>query len=349
MLDILTKQLFGSFPRDVSDPSRRSIFSEEQLEDFVLKNNFVNDCFTSIYNDSSYDENGNNRLKNGTQIPENEITIDKAFMDFDNKIGNGKEISMRQVLEEAQLVAKWLVAKGFQIIPVASGKKGIHFHILLRPKTYQDPKTLLRSFTTYVLNSASDVKLISFDTRVIGDIRRICRIPNTARPNLGTFCTYIPLLKFLKFNENDLIYHIKRRTFVDSPIYGKIDQTMDEYRSLEDNHHKNRYNSTGLVQVLQTRTVENRFLKSVLRPCLYSSITDKDPRHHIRVAATIDLLGAGFSESQIISTYSTLGWVDFDFEKTSSYVRGIAQKNYQSYSCAKLREQGLKNNGRCCF
>ena len=362
-VDLLTRTLFGLFPRDVSNPTRRSIWSIHELNRFIEENDKINDCFISVYNDSTFDQQGRKRSETPEGIiPEDKLVIDKVFFDFDNRIGHNPVQPMSTVLSESQAVARWLIAKGIQIVPLASGKKGVHLLALMSPKTYSEPKKALRNFAMYVLESVSDQPFLTCDTHVLGDVRRISRIPNTSRPPENTsYCTYIPVDLFLKMTTVDLYNWSKTRTYIDNfQIRQKTyENTLDEYLTFEPK--RKRYyisngftdeslntNSAGLTTVTIQTTAHQR-LEAILRKCIYSSLTDKDPRHHIRVAATIDLLRANLSVDTIVNLYSQLGWVDFREAKTREQIEQIRSQGYESYHCSRIRELGCKNGGHCCF
>ncbi len=177
MVDRTTQLLFGEFPRDVGNPRRRVIYSLRQMENFIARNNGVNDCYTGVY--------------------PNSLRIAEIFHDHDGK----------GALEESKRLYIFLRNRSYPVVPVASGKKGIHLHQLV--KGDGGTKEQLIDVTHSVLNATFGTKPPSVDPHPIGDVRRLCRIPNTLRPpeNLN-FCTYLPP-DFTKMDERELAEHIK--------------------------------------------------------------------------------------------------------------------------------------------
>jgi len=194
-LDGTTIRLFSPFKREVANPKRKPIWSLRQFVKFIEENNGRNDCYTSVY---PLDE-----------------TIDKIFLDLDGP----------KALEDAKAIYEYVyLEQDIPVIPVASGKKGIHLYILLKPKTYENPSNLLSMVTYRILEDTfgEKVKETSVDPHVIGDVRRICRIPNTLRPpeNLN-WCTYLPPHKFVEMTETELVKHIKSPHIYEYDLNGR--------------------------------------------------------------------------------------------------------------------------------
>jgi hypothetical protein len=178
VIDITTRLLFGEFPREVGTPVRQTIYSEKQFEDFIARHNGKSDCFVSVY--------------------PNNLKITEIFFDFD---GAG-------ALGDAKQLYTFLTERGYPVIPVASGKKGYHLHVLV--KGNGGDKEQLRLVAWSIIYTAFGEKRPTVDEKVVGDLRRLCRIPNTLRPpeNLN-YCTYLPPNVFVKMTERDVAEHIK--------------------------------------------------------------------------------------------------------------------------------------------
>ena len=100
-LDQNTLLLFSPFHRNVGNPYQSEIQNQKDFEDFIIRNNGINDCSASVYSQDS--------------------TIDKIWFDFD---GVG-------AIDEARRLYKFLCGMGCKVLPIISGRKGIHLHLLL--------------------------------------------------------------------------------------------------------------------------------------------------------------------------------------------------------------------------
>lgn len=177
MIDRTTQLLFGEFPRDVGNPQRRVIYDLRQLENFIARNNGINDCYVGVY--------------------PNLLRVAEIFYDYDGK----------DSLEETKKLYTFLRERSYPVVPVDSGKKGYHLHQIVRCDG--GTKEQLTEATYSVLGATFGTKPPSVDSNPIGDLRRLCRIPNTLRPpeNLN-YCTYLPP-DFTKMNEKEVAEHIK--------------------------------------------------------------------------------------------------------------------------------------------
>lgn len=332
-MDKTTKILFGRTPREIATPKRWVINNLKELQVFISNNNGVHDCFTSVY-------------------PSNYL-IDKIFNDFDYSF----------VLEDAQKYYAWCLDNNYQAIPIVSGKKGYHIYFITHPKLYgKETKLLLTKATFSILKEVfgnfkqetvvmrgkevrilrTKDRIIAPDPTVIGDVRRITRIPNTLRPpeNLN-YCTYLPPRDFLDMDSLDVVKHMKKTHSYDYDIqFRKAPYLTDfEYDFDEEPDYRSWTPILGDKKEVITSN-PSMFLQGLLRPCLYRHLTTIHPSHDVRTASTIDLLRAGYSPTEILSVYSTLGWEDFE-EKYSLEQIESCQKYKQAYSCTKLRRLGI--------
>lgn len=319
--DSTTLHLFGDMPREVATPKRKVIRRVSEFARFIEENNGIHDCYTSVYPLTGM--------------------VDEIFFDLDGP----------KSLGDTKKMYGWLRNEGYSVIPVASGKKGFHLHILLKPRKYEDePTESLESVKHLLLRASLSVlssifgggkeTSVSVDPHPIGDVRRICRIPNTLRPpeNLN-WCTYLPPDDFLDMTEEDVARHIKSPHSYEYDFDGKLPELTDfpEPEGFELKTWEPVGYETPIIP-----SSGNEFLRRVLRPCLYRRILGPMPSHSVRVASTVDLL-KHFSSETVFNIYRQLGWADWDPDKTRYYIEHAPTK---SYSCRKLRRLGIPSV--CC-
>jgi len=336
MVDNTTKILFYPFFRRVGNPYQKLIHNIREFKQFLMENNGIRDCFIAVY--------------------DNYKTIDKLFFDLDIL-----DIKL------AYKFYKYLTDQGLSVIPVFSGKKGFHFYVLLKPMRFksiddaiatirQVSYTLIDESGMYIKQKSNDgeeYKVSLLDSRIIGDINRLTRVPNTLRPpeNL-TYCTYLPP-DFSDMSLEDLIcysksphymnneYNIKRRyKLTDLPT---TDAIYDYHQGLYSNTACSSYNSSILFTSNLDKIDKSikKFLKLLLRPCLYYYITTEEPPHDIRTATVCELRTLEFGIEDIVAIFSRLKWCDWDESKTRYHVIRIVQKGLKRYSCRTLRELGF--------
>jgi hypothetical protein len=318
-LDQTTRILFSPFNREVGNPRRWRIQTEDEFIRFIENNSGRADCFTSIY-------------------PEDH-SIDKIFWDLDDPKGI---VGCR---DEAERLYSWLMKNGFNAIPILSGKKGFHIYLLLKSKQYENAKMLLTKATYSILYSVfgqsedGKINTTRIDPSVIGDIRRISRIPNTLRcPSNSSFCTYLPE-DWIKMDTVDLITHMKSPHVYEYSLDG-IMPTLDDFPEspLEITERAPIMNTTPIQPIK-----DNIYLKNLLRPCLYRHMVMDEPRHDARVASTADLLGF-FEPRKVFEIYRALGWTDWDPDETLKQIESC--RNLRPYGCKKLKQLGIPE--ACC-
>lgn len=173
-----------------------------------------------------------------------------------------------------------------------------------------------------------------------------CRIPNTLRPpENNTWCAYLNYDKFLSMKNSDLFQHIRHshsysyntNTTCDPLLtdfeydLGKFEAEITDWKPL-----------VSLSKNIPSNPC--KFLKGILRPCLYKNIILIHPTHDVRVSTTIDLLRFGYTPEFILSIYASLSWEDYEPSKCLTQIKSCQQ--YHPYSCSKLRD--LKIPEVCC-
>ncbi len=317
-----TQSLFYSFPRKVGNPKQWTVNDDKSFEDFVVMNNGINDCFVSVY-----------------ALPDHQtsaITIDKIYIDLDG---------IPQALDDAKMIFNYCQDNNIPVIPVASGKKGIHLYILIKPMSQRVSyvKKLLYMKTIGLLKQIFPKQIPeTIDFHCIGVTSQITRIPDTQRPfPLRSYCAYLPDT-FVNWNWHGLNNWTKEPDFnIDhSSIFSmkKLDMLTLPSADLPTNvRTSNQYLDKVESMVWDIK------LKKILRPCLYRHITSSNPCHNARLAVSTDLLHF-FQPKDIASMFQKLNWRDFDYDTTLYQIKSCL--NYEVWSCSKLIEKKLPR--KCC-
>jgi hypothetical protein len=309
---VVFSHLYPTFPRELGIPHRILVSSKREMLNTIREFNGKTDIYASVYS-----------------FPI--IMVDKLFYDFDGP----------SALKEASKFYEFLLDKDLTVIPVHSGKRGIHLYVLLRP-SLPNKTVLMTVMRNLVTECFGEDGTESIDSHTFGNLRQLARVPNTLRPGLGTFCTPLPL-NWTDMSKEQILDYIK------SPHEGQVEpRKFPELTDLSpvDNLEVKEEKVKGFT--FFRLSVDMRFFKDILRPCLWNRILEPNPSHTVRVATTIDLLNSGVSPEQILQFYSTLGWRDFDVKDTKYQIDQIVRKKYHSYSCKRLRELKIPTRG-CCL
>ena len=341
MLDRTTLELFGRLSRETGDPSRHQVYTVKEIESFIRNTEGKNDqIFISLY-------------------PSN-FLVDKLYHDCD--YGSC-------VFEDFVSLFEYSLKNKLNPIPIITGLKGsrkeprYHLYNRLTPKIYgPDAKLLLYKATyrilTDVFGEISEVienqhrhfrtkeRIISPDPCVVGDLKRLVRIPQTERiSNPRTFCTYLPY-DFTSWSQRELLKWCFEKHVV---CYPKIESRLfltDSCFSFEFSDMKHIIKEHK--PFIKTKELSStKLIKPLLRPCVWNQISKIHPDHLTRVIATVDLFSLGFNEDEIVDYFSKLGWQDFDESVTRHYI-GYC-KRYKPYSCSKLRGLGIPKQCSPCI
>lgn len=211
----MMKLIFPTLPREFG--IKRSVIRDwDTLFHLINKWNGKIDLYLSVY---EYNE----------QDP-NKVFIDKIYLDLDSP-------SCWEKTKQAHLK---LMEKNLEhYIQFTGGGFGIFIFVDVQPLDY--PKTTLELTHRWI---ASELKLTigkpekeDIDEHIVGDIRRITRIPNTfnAKPNRRRFC--VPLIEedFTKsFNEIKEIAKTQRFVEKEKCIFGESKLNIKEFDVVPD-------------------------------------------------------------------------------------------------------------------
>ena len=160
-------ELYGllyAFPREVGDPSRKVVRDLSEFFEFILectKNS--KPCYAAVY-----------RFKDQEF---KELEIDRIFLDFDA----GGEL-LEDCWIEVREFAEFLKSLKIHPLVVFSGKKGFHLYIFFPEVKLKHPKETIQKFVSLLVSrfQGERKKQIKYlDRKVVGDIRRLARIPYT--------------------------------------------------------------------------------------------------------------------------------------------------------------------------
>lgn len=166
--------LFGTFPREIATPKRRLVRNFQDWLDVVNLYNGKCNVFTSVYSFAV--------LKREFKPMYESAIIDKVFLDLDKGDPYGSIMKLHSKLMERDILHTILFSGG-----------GFHAYVLVEHKPLYHRKGALANFTTWIANTV-DVPISEkegIDPLPVGDIARICRVPNTYNIERKKYC--IPL------------------------------------------------------------------------------------------------------------------------------------------------------------
>lgn len=215
--------------------------------------------------------------------------------------------------EPVRKVVLWYEERKIPWVCLLSGNRGLHLHGLFEP-TITNSKTV-KKLARMILDNTGTTEM--FDPHVTGDLKRLCRIPNTQR--LGSsWC--VPITRDELFNINDASEFKKlciAPRFIDF-IIGKRPSLFEFVtEEIEDK---------PIQSITPAPLKDIFFLKHILRPCVFGAIMTPNPKNDFRITAVVEMFNHGLKNSQIFSTFERLQWIDFDHSRTHYQLDKIEEK-----------------------
>jgi len=342
--------LFSTFPREVlaltrtneygfKIPNRSVVLSRKELNLFTKKYSGVQDPYVGSF---VYTGEGDR------------TSVDKLPFDFDD-----------EHKKYASILAKWLYEHKIGYIVVGTHFDRYHIYIPIYPQKMSGLE--LQEAQLSILEQAGIYKKVENDSgtyyqpmtdmHIVGDLRRVMRMPNTPRlpkhegGEVICYCTYLPQ-KFYEMSKTEIYTMLKGPNpmesphFFPKPLFEIIKPLTMQFR----NPIKILLGDKELNLDFTPNDPYLQFIQSVLRPCIWKSLISPNPPHAIRMAATIDLRDLKFSALEIFDAYSMLGWIDWLPEATDYQIRNIiGNLKYKRFSCGTIRKSGIPCNSDCIY
>jgi hypothetical protein len=262
-------------------PQQYPVYCEEDIINSIQEHNGFNPCFISL---AQYTSKG--------------LLVDRLVFDFDGEGSTEDAIKLILYFEELDLYPLYLVF---------SGHKGFHVYLKINPNYYS--KEVLRSFQNKIINQ---LDLKSCDRHIIGDLKRMIRIPGTIHQETGKLCEFI-----------DTGYDLNEQGWIDLNLFVK-DQNIPFQQDVSfDNNNGD----------------SDHFIIHPY-PCIMHYINQSDVDHFIRVSYVSMRVAERWSDKQIYDECKTFGWSDFDSSYTKYQIEHIRRNNYIMPNCKTIKEKG---------
>ena len=171
-------------------PRRFKIFNESDAKYLIDIYNGKKDLYQTVY---QYQET----------VDTFNVIVDKIFLDFDYK-------SDMKFMQDVRTVAEYLYKNDYLFYIRFSGN-GFHIFILLNDNELKNPKRAIKNYVSFLHKTTNTES----DPAVVGDLRRVVRIPNTLNmkhKNKRYYCIAISMEELMKktYEEIRLLAHHPR-------------------------------------------------------------------------------------------------------------------------------------------
>lgn len=241
------------------------------------------------------------------------FTVEKLFFDFDG--------SLIKAWKEASTFTQHLKQYyGAEALPVFSGCKGYHVYVwLANPQHFKDGEQAKTFYATAQKLLLKGLKFETLDQQVVGDIKRVSRVPYSIHEKSSSPCvplslTHAPLLvSSLKgFRESGLNSHFVKICLMQMEKANR-----------------------------RRLTLRHRKVKGV-RPCISAALAkplDGRGGHLMRLAAAVEHLHHGIKPDEIASLFQNQR--DYNYERSLRFVEDAEKRNYKPFKCQTIRNLGF--------
>ena len=313
-MDSRVLSLFSIFPRDIGipNPIRKRNFYRREVGSFkefyrylILMTGSNRGAYASVYDNNA------------------EITLDKVVFDLDNKT------NLNKALEDTISLVNRLQDRDIPYAVTFSGRKGFHVYGLLKPAK------LSRDVGAYYLKSLQEELaegIESVDRQLIGDIRRMIRVPNSL--NNGYYCSPLPT-NFQKMSIEEILDYSKN-THRLSFSHGKLKPIQELVGNIRPPEKPDKNNEDEILQDNVGSIPDMDILAEIVRPYVLEAVRKPNPPHIVRLDFVSELMFLGLTEQEIFEIIKRLGWKDFDEEATKYQIKYVFEKKLKPYSASKL-------------
>jgi len=250
--------------------------------------------------------------------------LEKLFFDFDC------ETDLEKAWSDAyDFASKLIKYYGIKPLLVFSGQKGYHLYVFLW-STVQFQ--VHRQETAKEIYSRLQEKLLkglvyeTLDRQVIGDIKRLARIPYSIHEKTGQTCQPLTLDRQpLWLGPNDL--DVLRKHGIYREFFEKVCKEAGAKKKVKARH--------------EFKHLSLNKPASTIRPCIENAVThplDEKQGHLMRLAVAREYLNAGFQTDDVVALFKNQ--LDFDAEKSRYYVEYARRNRCKPFRCSKIESLG---------
>jgi hypothetical protein len=256
--------------------------------------------------------------------------LEKLFFDFDC------EENTEKAWKEAASFSEALI-QYYKVLPFVtfSGNKGYHVYVFLSSTVPFSPSRLGIIKEVYGLVQEKILKGFKFETldpAVLGDIKRLARVPFSVHEKTGKVCCPVSL-------SHQFITPRSLEIYRDFGLNPSVLKTVSDELETEKNWRKA---SPRKKTPFKLKDSEN------IRPCIKNAVSlhmERGEGHLMRLAVAIEHLCMGASTDQIVELFR--GQSDFNESKTRYFVEDALRKRYKPFKCRTIRSLGFCLGNSC--
>jgi hypothetical protein len=299
-------------------PRRFKIIDTDDIDYYISIYNGKKDLYQTVYN---YED----------VIDINTVIVDKIFLDFDYN-------SDMKFLSDVRGVAKYLYRNDYLFYIRFSGN-GFHIFILLDDDELKNPKSAIKNYVDFLHKQTGTTS----DPAVIGDLRRVVRIPNTLNikhKEQQYYCIPISYNELINktYEEIKLLASYPRET-KDDFINGHRLLNISEWDSniLIKEHH----NAQNIISDVE--------ISDEIPPCIKELMKDPMLGNTGRIQVILFFRDLGYTRDEVEDLlYSFLSEEKFNHCVHEEHlIDYLFEKNYIFNDCIVQKENGFCTDETC--
>lgn len=338
--------MLNAFPRAVGFPLQAIVNDRESAQRLIDQNNGAAPCFASC-NSYPVVENGIPRTTLYEWMPFDLDSHDIAFS-----------------LADARRLVSFALSRDIPFIVRFSGSKGFHVYYRFAPLHIKlDPASarVVSAIQNWVIEQAG-VK--TADAHIIGDLRRIMRIPGTAWAKEtgsavivnGNYCVTLTPHEVMTL-EPDAITAIAKAprptpagAAPDMPLQPITD--FARMNEIDIDHYARRHANLAPQSFLPYHHVNEQLLQELMqKPCIVSALCTTHPPHVARFYLVARLNRLGFPSSWITGLVFDIAeryhWDNFNPAISLYQVENVLASDYKHPSCGTIKARGACMGASC--
>jgi hypothetical protein len=253
--------------------------------------------------------------------------IERLYFDFDNK----EKVWLARIEAEnfAEVLSEHYQTASFMVF---SGSKGYNLYVWLKTPIKAAEPELRRIYGTLQQMLLSGTNYKTLDPQVIGDIKRVSRIPFSVHQKTKELC--VPVTQDLTPYRPDPGFTSKYRraginqSIVKVAVKKANDQTTPPIRP------------TYRIRSKDPRPCMTQIIRKNVFPCSGTG-------HLLLVAAVAEYHKNGYTPREIVSLFSHK--TNFSYEQTNQFVSEITKRDYTPFQCSTIKELGGCVGRSCGF
>lgn len=256
------------------------------------------------------------------------FSIERLFFEFDCE--PDPSLAIHEALDFAQKMRFFYKVEPFVCL---SGFKGAHVYLWLEKsveigENLAYAKDIYREIQTVLLMG---LKPGTIDLKVLGDLKRLSRLPYSIHEKTGSLCQPVNLnMETLKPEEIDLEFYIENGL------------------SLELLEHSSKRLKERIKAFERAAKRKKTVKAGEIRPCIQEALNKQlhgGAGHLMRLAVACEYLAAGLPIEEIVALFQNQN--DFNERKTRYFIEHAQKSGYMPFKCEKIRELGYCLGGDC--